>query len=171
MTRLMEQLRSARAGEPPPTRIDLAEICVEAVERCRGRSPIPRIGHLDELVMSIASRERMLHALEHVLRNAQDATPSNGSITVNVRRDAHRAIVEVVDTGEGMEAEFIRHRLFRPFDTTKGDRGMGIGAFEVREFVRKNHGDVEVHSAPGQGTRFIISLPLARAVPVPVVVS
>jgi putative PEP-CTERM system histidine kinase len=171
MTRLMEQLRSARAGEPPPTRIDLAEICVEAVERCRGRSPIPRIGHLDELVMSIASRERMLHALEHVLRIAQDASPSNGSISVNVRRDAHRAIVEVVDTGEGMEAEFIRHRLFRPFDTTKGDRGMGIGAFEVREFVRKNHGDVEVHSAPGQGTRFIISLPLARAVPVPVVVS
>jgi signal transduction histidine kinase len=88
-----------------------------------------------------------------------------------VRRDAHRAIVEVADTGAGMEPEFIRHRLFRPFDTTKGDRGMGIGAYEVREFVRKCQGDVEVHSTPGQGTRFIISLPLARAVQTPVVVS
>jgi len=171
MTRLMEQLRTARSGEPPPSRIDLAEICVEAVERCRSRTPVPRIGHMDEPVTTIASRERMLYALEHVLRNAQDATPASGSITVNVRREAQRAIVEVVDTGTGMEAEFIRHRLFRPFDTTKGDRGMGIGAYEVREFVRKSQGDVEVHSTPGQGTRFIISLPLTRAVQTPVVVS
>jgi putative PEP-CTERM system histidine kinase len=171
MTRLMEQLSTARAGEPAPSRIDLADICVEAVERCRGRTPVPRIGHLDEPVASIASRERMLYALEHVLRNAQDATPASGSITVNLRRDAHRAIVEVVDTGAGMEPEFIRNRLFRPFDTTKGDRGMGIGAYEVREFVRKNQGDVEVHSTPGSGTRFIISLPLARTVQTPVVVS
>jgi putative PEP-CTERM system histidine kinase len=171
MTRLMEQLRTGRSGEPPSSRIELAEICVEAVDRSRGRMPVPRIGHMDESVTSITSRERMVHALEHVLRNAQDATPANGSITVNVRREGQRAIVEVVDTGQGMEAEFIRHRLFRPFDTTKGDRGMGIGAYEVREFVRKSQGDVEVHSTPGHGTRFIISLPLARALQAPVVVS
>jgi putative PEP-CTERM system histidine kinase len=171
MTRLMEQLRTGRSGEPPSSRIELAEICVEAVDRSRGRMPVPRIGHMDESVTSITSRERMVHALEHVLRNAQDATPANGSITVNVRREGQRAIVEVVDTGQGMEAEFIRHRLFRPFDTTKGDRGMGIGAYEVREFVRKSQGDVEVHSTPGHGTRFIISLPLARAIQAPIVVS
>jgi signal transduction histidine kinase len=62
-----------------------------------------------------------------------------------------------------MDADFIRNRLFRPFDTTKGDRGMGIGAYEVREVVRKARGDVEVHSSPGAGTRFVLSLPLAPA--------
>jgi signal transduction histidine kinase len=114
-------------------------------------------------VESLASRERLVHALEHVLRNAQDATPAKGSITVNLRRESQRAVLEVVDTGAGMDAEFIRNRLFRPFDTTKGDRGMGIGAYEVREFVRKCQGDVQVISTPGEGTRFVISLPLAPA--------
>jgi putative PEP-CTERM system histidine kinase len=162
MTRLMEQLRTARIAEPP-VRIDLAEICAEAVERCRARTPVPQIGAIEPGVASMASRERMLHAVEHVLRNAQDATPSSGTITLNLRRDSHQAIIEVTDTGAGMDAEFIRNRLFRPFDTTKGDRGMGIGAYEVREFVRRCQGDVELESRPGHGTRFIIRLPLAPA--------
>ena len=163
MTRLMEQLRTARMADAP-ARIDLADVCAEVVERCRGRTPAPRLGTIEPGVTSMASRERMLHTLEHVVRNAQDATAASGTVTVNLRRDAHRAIIEVVDTGEGMDAEFIRNRLFRPFDTTKGDRGMGIGAYEVREFVRKCQGDVEVQSQPGWGTSFIISLPAAPAV-------
>jgi putative PEP-CTERM system histidine kinase len=162
MTRLMEQLRTARVAEAP-RRVELAEICSEAVERCRSREPVPQIGTLDRSIESLVSRERLVHALEHVLRNAQDATASNGSVTVNLRRESQRAIIEVVDTGKGMDADFIRNRLFRPFDTTKGDRGMGIGAYEVREVVRKAHGDVEVHSSPGSGTRFVIHLPLAPA--------
>lgn len=160
MTRLMEQLRTARITEAP-SRADLGEICSEAVERCRNRNPVPKLGEVQLNVASLVSRERMLHTLEHVLRNAQDATPASGSITLSLRSEAARAIIDVVDTGEGMDAEFIRNRLFRPFDTTKGDRGMGIGAYEVREFVRKSGGDVAVESEPGQGTRFTISLPLA----------
>jgi signal transduction histidine kinase len=158
----MEQLRSARVAEAP-RRVELADICSEAVERCRNREPIPRLGTLARPVESLVSRERMLHALEHVLRNAQDATPPSGSVTVNLRHDSQHAIIEVIDTGQGMDADFIRNRLFRPFDTTKGDRGMGIGAYEVREVVRKARGDVEIHSTPGSGTRFVISLPLAPA--------
>ena len=146
-----------------PRRVELGEICAEAVDRCRNREPVPRVGVLETPAESLVSRERLLHVLEHVLRNAQDATLKNGSVTVNLRRESHRALLEVVDTGEGMDAEFIRNRLFRPFDTTKGDRGMGIGAYEVREYARKCGGDVQVSSAPGEGTRFLISLPLAPA--------
>jgi signal transduction histidine kinase len=62
-----------------------------------------------------------------------------------------------------MDADFVRNRLFRPFDTTKGDRGMGIGAYEAREFVRQCGGNAEVESSLGTGTRFVISLPLAPA--------
>lgn len=162
MTRLMEQLRTARVSEAP-RRADLAEICSEAVERCQSREPAPRLGAVERPVESLVSRERMLHALEHVIRNAQDATPKTGTVTVNLRHESQRAIIEVIDTGQGMDAEFVRHRLFKPFDTTKGDRGMGIGAYEVREVVRKARGDVDVHSSPGAGTRFVITLPLAPA--------
>jgi signal transduction histidine kinase len=70
-------------------------------------------------------------------------------------------VIEVRDTGRGMDADFLRQRLFRPFDTTKGTQGMGIGAFQTREFVRMAGGDVQVESEVGKGTRFVISLPLA----------
>jgi signal transduction histidine kinase len=68
----------------------------------------------------------------------------------------------VKDNGKGMDAEFIRERLFRPFDSTKGSKGMGIGAYQTREYVQMLGGRVEVQSSPGQGTSFSISLPLEQ---------
>ena len=68
----------------------------------------------------------------------------------------------MVDDGAGMDAEFLRHRLFRPFHSTKGAKGMGIGAYQAREYARDLGGDVEVGSAPGRGTRFCIRLPAWR---------
>jgi signal transduction histidine kinase len=80
-------------------------------------------------------------------------------------RSADLALLSVTDTGTGMDADFLRDRLFRPFDSTKGSKGMGIGAYQAREYVRSLGGNVEVQSSPGQGTRFAVTLPLARAVP------
>jgi signal transduction histidine kinase len=70
-------------------------------------------------------------------------------------------LVEVEDSGCGMDEEFVRTRLFRPFDSTKGLSGMGIGAYECREFVTMLGGRVEVDSEPGSGTRFRITIPPA----------
>jgi signal transduction histidine kinase len=58
-----------------------------------------------------------------------------------------------------MDDAFVRERLFRPFVTTKGVSGMGIGAYETREYVRSLGGEVEVHSRVGQGTLFRLRLP------------
>ncbi len=58
--------------------------------------------------------------------------------------------------------DFIRNRLFKPFDSTKGLTGMGIGAFESREFVRNLGGDIRVTSVPGEGSVFRIVLPCVR---------
>jgi signal transduction histidine kinase len=60
-----------------------------------------------------------------------------------------------------MDTVFIRERLFRPFDTTKGDTGMGVGAHDSREYIRALGGDIGVTSTPGKGTVFRISLPVA----------
>jgi signal transduction histidine kinase len=76
-----------------------------------------------------------------------------------------RALIAVQDTGAGMTHEFVRERLFRPFDSTKGSKGMGIGAYQVREYVRSLGGDVEVQSGPGLGTRFELTLPVLDAGP------
>jgi signal transduction histidine kinase len=71
------------------------------------------------------------------------------------------ATLTVVDDGAGMSTEFVRERLFKPFDTTKGSKGMGIGAYQVREYVRSIGGRVDVASAEGQGTRFTLRVPLS----------
>ena len=62
-----------------------------------------------------------------------------------------------------MDATFVRERLFRPFDTTKGDTGMGIGAYECKEYITSLGGEIRVESKPGEGTSMRVILPLAAA--------
>ena len=62
-----------------------------------------------------------------------------------------------------MSEEFINTRLFRPFDTTKGNAGMGIGVFEAKQFFESMAGIIKVESIPQQGTIFTIDLPLRTA--------
>ena len=109
--------------------------------------------------MTRADPDRLSAILGHVIQNAQEATPDDGEVKVRLYRDANWLMVEVEDSGCGMEDEFIRERLFRPFDTTKGNAGMGVGAYEAREFVRAQGGEIEVSSTPGKGSRFRIRLP------------
>ncbi len=59
-----------------------------------------------------------------------------------------------------MDIRFIQNRLFKPFDTTKGNAGMGIGVYEARQFVQEYGGKINVRSEPGVGTSFTIKLPL-----------
>jgi len=162
MSRLLEQLKR---GETLGTtrRVNVVEVCGETVRRCADRSPAPVLGAVDPSLEVLASPERLGMVLEHVIRNAQDATPAHGRVEVEVRHVAQQAIIVVADTGRGMDAAFIRERLFQPFHSTKGSAGMGIGAFQTREFARMSGGEVHVESELGRGTRFVIALPLAAA--------
>ena len=105
-------------------------------------------------------RERLTSVIEHVIRNAQEATPPSGTVSVRVEVEGQEARLWVIDTGQGMSASFVRERLFAPFDSTKGAKGMGIGAYQVREYVQALAGRVEVRSVPGAGTQFGIVLPV-----------
>ncbi|MEY4717584.1 MAG: hypothetical protein RL563_202, partial [Pseudomonadota bacterium] len=68
-------------------------------------------------------------------------------------------IIKIIDKGKGMDPQFIKERLFKPFDTTKGNAGMGIGAYEARDYILKCNGQLSVDSEPGKGTTFTIRLP------------
>ena len=95
---------------------------------------------------------------EHLVRNAQEATESDGTVAVEARKDDELITVSISDTGKGMSQEFIRERLFRPFDSTKGSESMGIGAYQARDYVRALGGQMEVSSQVGVGTTFVIRL-------------
>ena len=58
-----------------------------------------------------------------------------------------------------MSEQFIAERLFKPFDTTKGNAGMGIGAYDAKNFIEKVGGQLDVKSTEGQGTTFTLMLP------------
>ena len=163
MNRLIEQLRDSNR-RPAMAPVDLGALLARVLARCADRQPMPRLaGALPESVCVLADAERLAAAIEHVVRNAQDATPAEGVITLGLAADAEHARLTVRDNGAGMSAEFLRERLFRPFDSTKGARGMGIGAHQVREYIQGLGGGVEVQSSPGSGTQFEINLPVCGA--------
>ena len=101
--------------------------------------------------------------LTHVVRNAQDSCSEDGAVHVGLSRSDGAAIITVSDDGIGMSPEFVRDRLFRPFDSTKGSQGMGIGAYQAREFARRMGGDLVVESRQGKGTRVSISVPTGQS--------
>lgn len=157
---LIEQLQGSSHPQRLTT-VSLAAAARQAIKHCAARSPAPTLQTSDATVAVDASNDRLVAVIEHLIRNAQDATPESGVVTVQVDRTSQNAVLSVTDSGEGMDAEFIRDRLFRPFDSTKGSKGMGIGAYQVREYVVTLGGTLEVQSTPGRGTRFVISLPLS----------
>jgi len=162
MTHLIEQLN--RGARPETTAIfDLREAAEGVCARCADRPPQPRLDLQRDPLLLRADPDRFAMALEHLVRNAQDATRSDGSVAVHCSRDGDRILVQITDSGEGMSQDFIRDRLFRPFDSTKGAKGMGIGAYQAREYVRTLGGEMRVSSTPRAGTVISIWLPLAGA--------
>ena len=104
--------------------------------------------------------DQMATVFGHIIQNAQDATDDGGLVEVSLARKGSRVCVAISDTGSGMSENFLRDQLFKPFSSTKGLTGMGIGAFESREYVRQLGGDIHVKSSPGEGSCFSIWLPI-----------
>lgn len=161
MTRLIGQLQ-ARDVHGQLREVGLAPIVDAAVARARGRLPAPEFVPPATAAAVRADPEKLGAVFDHVIRNAQEATGERGAVSVNLDFDAAFARFTVRDDGPGMDAQFVRERLFRPFDSTKGSKGMGVGAYQAREYVRQLGGHVEVQSSPGQGTIFCINLPLCQ---------
>jgi len=158
MNQLMAQLRGGMQAGGAST-VDLARIVQAAVEARAGERPVPEAEVPDEPVRLRADRARLTSVLANLVQNAQEATPDDGSVRVVLQHEDDGVILDISDTGAGMDRAFVRDRLFRPFDTSKGQTGMGIGAFEAREFVRALGGSVRVDSTPGEGTRFRLHFP------------
>jgi putative PEP-CTERM system histidine kinase len=161
MNAVMSQLRNS-SSVAAAEKFDLRTALLEAVEARKRQAPAPNCDKVGSPVAVLANRQRLVSALEHVIHNAQDAAGKQGWVKVRLRAGGDGwARVEIEDNGGGMSEEFISARLFKPFETTKGLTGMGIGAYESREFARALGGDLSVRSRPGKGSVFVFKIPLA----------
>src|SRR6476659_8299526 len=106
--------------------------------------------------------EQLRSVLDHLVQNAFDAAGSEGRVALRGRAVGSSALIEVEDNGPGMDFDFVREKLFRPFRSTKST-GFGIGAYQIRECVRSMGGRLEVRTAPGMGTTMQVFLPLVTS--------
>lgn len=161
MNKILMQLRSGGLPIETPSPVALVPIVKRAVDAKQMYQPKTRLELRDDELWVVASSERLERVVGHLIQNALEATPADGRVDVSVGRKGRDAYVEVRDSGKGMSAEFVRHSLFKPFESTKAS-GMGIGTYESREYIRELGGSMEVESTLGQGSRFVISLPAAQ---------
>ncbi len=108
------------------------------------------------------NRKALAGAIINLLENALQAVDTGGRVTVSAERRGDLLAITVRDDGLGMAADVVR-RLFEPFFTTRSD-GTGLGLAIARGVARAHGGGIEVHSEPGAGTEFTITLPLIESV-------
>lgn len=151
----LSQHNKGRVEEPRP--IALREIA-DQVARSRSRQHAVHVA--GDAPAALADPARVEQILVHLLQNAIDASQPDSPVELRLSAQGACALVEVIDHGHGMTAEFVRRELFKPFSSSKAG-GFGIGAFEARALAQSMGGRVDVESRPGAGSRFTLRLPLA----------
>ncbi len=161
--RLLQQLRSKRAEDEKAVRFNLKALLQQVVAGRQAVQPAPKLDEDCQDCDIVAPRERLANVVSHLIENAQQATADDGRVTVRLRQESDMNVVEIIDNGCGMDEDFIRNRLFKPFDTTKGNAGMGIGMYESRDFIRQLGGEIVVTSQPGEGASVQLHIPVDAA--------
>ena len=163
MSNLVDHIRKPSAPtEAVGKSLDLTRMVRQLVENYQRQTPPPRLEGNPPVALIKADDEQLRSVLGHLIQNAQDATPPDGEITLTLKIAKGNVVLFIQDTGSGMTEEFIRGQLFKPFESTKGLTGMGIGAYQAREYIQQVGGSIDVTSEPGVGSCFSVRIPLAE---------
>lgn len=158
MTRLLKQMKS---GERNPTiePVVISDALRDAINNRANTRPVPTLQLTPVKSELQGDKNQLITIFEHIIQNAQEATPKTGTVDIKLESTSSNTCIKISDSGSGMSPQFIKQRLFKPFDTTKGLAGMGIGVFESRQTIAAMGGTLEVESKEGLGSEFTITLP------------
>jgi hypothetical protein len=155
--------------------VDLNDIVNDAVELTRphweqagqaaGR-PVQVVKQLGDEATVLGNGSELRQSLVNLIFNAIEAMPIGGGLTITTQRHGDEVILEVQDTGVGMD-EFTRQHAVDPLFSTKGSVGVGWGLTQVNNAVERHRGRINITSARGQGTTVAIAVPFATNKPEP----
>jgi putative PEP-CTERM system histidine kinase len=161
MQRLLEQLRNP---EKKATSMKLALIPVveEIVMSYRNQlTDVSLHSDFEKAPMVNGDPQQLTSAIKHIVQNGVESAGKDGRVELSLQHcDEDSVELVIEDNGAGMAPEFISNNLFKPFESTKGVSGMGVGVYQSREYLRSIAGELQVSSEQGVGTRFKISLPV-----------
>ena len=163
MNGLMLQLRAEARPVDRIRSVDLDAV-LRRVCAAKADARVPIDVQSPGAAMVVGHEERLEHVIGHLVQNAIDASLPAGRITVSVATEPRFGVLTMIDEGIGMTPEFMRERLFKPFQTTK-PAGMGIGVYESQHYVAGLGGSIRIESREGAGTRVELRLPLVDAAP------
>jgi putative PEP-CTERM system histidine kinase len=169
MNRVLTNLRSRQLPEIAGLIVPI-ELIKQEVAALRLRDMAIALEHDGYSAAVAMDADDFRSVIVHLCENAVEASP--GSVTLRLRHEPLRIVIDIIDQGPGMTPEFIRDRLFQPFASTKRD-GLGIGTYQARELLRAAGGDLLVTSRPGGGTTMHVLLPSIsyNAEPAPLIAS
>ncbi|KMT64619.1 XrtA/PEP-CTERM system histidine kinase PrsK [Catenovulum maritimum] len=161
MEKMLSQLMNKSVEENiSVNKLNIGDLLRQLIkDKCLNILPKPKVIELETVELSLDS-EKFSNIMYHLIDNAQQATPDDGEVSISINRSENNLIIELKDNGCGMSSEFIRDKLFKPFVTTKGNAGMGIGAYDAQLYVEQAGGHLKVDSVEDVGTRFTIQLPI-----------
>ena len=160
VSELLDYVREPKRQEtefPVTAAIDeaLAGIDIPAAVQVRR----PPVGMND--IACRADREQFVQIIDNLIRNAVDAMPKGGNLTLSVMRKENDVVTEVIDSGAGIAATDLE-KVFEPLFSRK-TKGIGLGLAVSRRYAELNHGNLEVKSTPGFGATFRLILPASDA--------
>lgn len=162
MDKMLIQLTEKNAPQESSEGVVNLAACIEQVieQRCLSYQPKPEI-ELTEQIPVVLDQDKFANVIYHLVSNAQQATADDGYVIIKIDKavDEQFMLINIVDNGSGMSEEFIRTRLFKPFDTTKGNAGMGIGAYDAKAYLEKIGGQLLVESQENKGSTFTLCIP------------
>lgn len=160
MDNMLRQLMEKTIDNSPDiSQIDMAELIQEVVDgKCASISPTPTFNEKIAVFLAL-NADKFANVLFHLISNAQQASNDDGVVEIKLSENASSVFIDIIDNGTGMSQHFIAEELFKPFVTTKGNAGMGVGAYDAKTYMESIGGSITVTSAEGEGSRFTLTLP------------
>ena len=163
MDHLLQQIRNPQMEEEFDN-LELNALLMQVYRTFKNAEPEPSLELPSQEVWVHADTEQLKSVIGHIVQNAIDATSKEGDVSIATKEAPNCVYIFIQDNGTGMSEAFIKNQLFKPFESTKGLTGMGIGVYQSREYLRRIGGTISVTSQLGIGTCFTLMIPTVQHV-------